>query len=122
MTAPEHTRLRHVPRVHAALVVAGDDHAHAAAPETDHEALCGASGSIARHLFEDAPRRETCPLCQARCDAVRAADLLGAIAGAANRGQLHLAPEILKAAQLVDDALSATYPADSSRPDFDVRH
>ena len=102
--------------------MAGDHHTHATAPDTDHEALCGASGSMVRHLFEDVPRRDACPLRQARCDVVRAADLLGAIAGASNRCQLDLAPEILKAAQLVEDALSATYPADSSRPDFDVRH
>jgi hypothetical protein len=122
MTTSEHQPLRHVPRVHAALVAPGDHRTHAAAPMGEHDALCGVTGSVVRHLFEDMSRAETCPVCQAGSDAVRAADLLGAVAGAAGRGQLELAPEVLQAAQVVQQALAATYPDDPSRPNFDVRY
>jgi hypothetical protein len=121
MTASEHQQLRHVPRVHAALVVADDHRTHAASPTAEREALCGVAGEIFRHLFEDVSRRETCQVCRAHSDAIRAADLLGATAGAATRGQVALAPEVLDAMQFVEGALAATYPDDPSRPDVDVR-
>jgi hypothetical protein len=122
MTPSDHDRLRHVPRVHAALIAPGDHRTHAAAPMAEQEALCGVAGSVVRHLLEDVSRAETCPACQAKSDAIRAADLLGAVAGAAGRGQLELAPEILEAALVIERALCATYPDDPSRPNFDVRY
>jgi hypothetical protein len=120
MTADGYARLRHVPRVHAGLVVDGDPLTHATSPTGERTALCGAIGEVVRHLFEDVPRRSTCADCQAHSDAVRASDLLGAVVGAADRAHLELTPEVLAAVRIVEVALLATYPEDPSRPNFDV--
>jgi len=118
----ERPRLRHVPRVHAAWIAERDpDREHAAAPTSG--SLCGvAEGQVVRHLFEDVSRAKTCPRCQALSDSVRAADLLGAVAGAAARDEISLGPDVTEAASHVEEALLAIYPQDATAPDYDVRH
>jgi hypothetical protein len=114
-------RVRHVRRFHAAWFESdGSEVEHAAAPGTD-SSMCGLKhGGKYRHRFEDVSRRNTCPRCQALVDAIQAADLLGAVAGAVSRGDLQLTEHERAAVVSVEAALLAVYPPDPSQPDSDV--
>ena len=108
-------RLWHVPRFHAAWFESdGSEVEHATAPGTD-SSMCGLEhGGKYRHRFEDVSRRNTCPRCQALVDAIQAADLLGAVAGAVSRGDLQLTEQERAAVVSVEAALLAVYPPDPS--------
>ena len=115
--------LRHVPRFHAGLVTSPDSSTqHAAAPDVQGTALCGVTGDIVRNRFEDVGRSRSCPACQARSDAIQAADLLGALRGAIQRGEFPATNSLKSSMNEVETAFLATYPADPSEPDFDVQH